>query len=70
MKITIEVPSAIPRLLTPNRSRKALPGHIGRVKKELQLAAFYAAVDAKNRWLVEHQKGDLPFKKGLTFNSL
>ena len=69
-QIVIEIPASIPRILTPNRSRVAHWGQITRAKNEFQHTAFYAAVDAKNKWLIEHPYSLLPFEKGLLWFEL
>lgn len=59
-KITIEIPYKIPRILTPNRSRKVHWGTIAKAKTEAQRAAFYAMVSARNNYQIAHREMWMP----------
>lgn len=48
MSITVEIPSCIPRCLTPNASRQQHWSTKYRAKIALQRSAFYAAIDARD----------------------
>lgn len=61
-EIIINIPGMIPRLLTPNVSRKVHWGTIAKAKTELQTRTFYAAVDAKNRYACDNGRIWEPLK--------
>lgn len=63
--ITIRIPMLPDSQLTLNRSRKVHWGTVTRLKNTLMMAAFYAAVDAKNRWLWEQKEIWEPLDKAL-----
>ena len=69
-KITIVIPSGIPRILTPNRSRVAHWGTITRAKNHLQGITLVCAIDARNQWQKLHPDAILPFEKGLLWYDL
>lgn len=68
--ITVVIPSGIPRILTPNKSRLVHWGQITKIKNELQRTALFCAIDARNRWLKENPGATLPFEKGLLWFNL
>ena len=63
MQITITVPMMIPRELTPNASRNIHWGTKTKIKRELELMAFYACVDARNKYAVKTGRVWVPLKK-------
>ena len=63
-QIVINIPTNIPRILTPNRSWAAHWSQVAHAKKQLQIKTLYSAIDARNTWLKDNPGATLPFKKG------
>lgn len=65
--ITIKVPLLVPRILTPNRSREAHWGTVAKAKTNFQRMVYLYALDAKQRYFIDHGEEWEPLDRALLF---
>lgn len=65
--ITIEIPTLIPRALTPNRSREMHWGTFTKEKTRVQQLVFVMANEAKQRYFIDNGKQWEPLEAAIIF---